>query len=115
MKSKQVLDEMKRKICARIWRLKITHRFSIFSGFNHSFKWAKHASSWWKSMYMCYVSKHNSVWNETWIMANNLMHSDALVKHSPMNSKIYIYIYAAVLSVLIQEFGNKIQAFKKDH
>jgi len=39
---------------------------SFFGGFGHSFKSVKHESSRGKSTYLCYVSNHNNVQNETY-------------------------------------------------
>lgn len=62
---KMKFSGLKRKICARMWRLKMAHRFCIFGGFHSSFKWVKRESSGWKSPYICYVSDNNSVWNKS--------------------------------------------------
>jgi len=67
----QVIYGIKRKIYTRTWRWKLAHRFSIFGGFNCLFEWVKPVSSKWKSIYLCEVSNHSSVQNETQIMTSS--------------------------------------------
>ena len=70
------------------------------------------------------MTKHqcaiNPIWAETMtrrgnnavltrVMANNCMHFDTLTKHSPVNSKKY----TAIFSIVIKQFENKIQDYKK--
>jgi len=45
----------------------------------------------------------------TQIMANNRMHCNTLAEHCPMDGKNH----AAMLSVFIQEFENRLQDLKK--
>lgn len=47
----------------------------------------------------------------TKVTANNVMHFNTLAKHSPGNSEKY----AALFSVLIQEFENRLQDGQKNH
>ena len=67
----------------------MAHRLSSFAGFDHSFKWAKHASLRLKSSSLCHVSNHNNIWNETHaqVMTNNFMYFNTLAKHSLVSSK----------------------------
>ena len=95
------------KICERMWRLRMwrlrmAHRFSIFGGFDHSFKWVKHALQGENhlicAMFQTIIAFEMKLllW-QVQVMWNNFMHFDTLAKHSPVNSEKY----AAVLSILI--------------
>lgn len=48
---------------------------------------------------------------QTQVMANDFIHFNTLAKHSPGNSEKY----AALFSVLIQEFENRLQDGQKNH
>ena len=108
----QVIYGTKKPIYTGTWWWKLAYRFSIFCGFNSSFKWVKHASSSWKPTYQYHVSYHNNISNKTKLWqaqfnSNNFMHFDTLAKHSPVNSKKY----GALPFNLIQEFENRFQDF----
>ena len=58
------LWKQKENLC---WNLKMKNgsQTQLSGGFDHSFKWVKRVSSRWKSTYLCYISNHDSVQNET--------------------------------------------------
>lgn len=58
------LWKQKENLC---WNLKMKNgsQTQLSGGFDHSFKWIKRVSSRWKSTYLCYISNHDSVQNET--------------------------------------------------
>lgn len=64
-KQNQVLYGFKEKNCTKSCRLKMAHKFSIFGGFDLSFKWVKRVFKVKKSPYLCYISKNVCIQNET--------------------------------------------------